>query len=450
MVMKFKSVLDIACGIRYIYSKLDICSSLSRAILLDSEMSTKIHDIEKAYDNINEVLPLLSKPTFASAINLIKIKLSELKDIRSSVIRLKEGAILDDIELFEIKSLAIINNDISSLLSQFNTESIKIYDTTQVLNLLDPDGNRITSFYLYDSYSPELTKLRRDYKQSNYQDQEITFEISKYEEIIREQLSSSLREHYLLIDNTMLSLARADILIAKCLQIKNLGLIVPNVSLNNKTEYRGLFNPEIESILKNEKREYQKTDISFCSEIPLLITGSNMGGKTVTLKTLALSQLLFQFGFGIPATEALITPVSEIYLSCGDDQDYRVGLSSFAAEMKRVDKMIKSLRRGRFILSLTDEPARTTNPVEGSALAEALITILSKYRSMNILTTHYNISNPSCSRLRVKGFENGKMNYSLVEDTGTEAPHEALLIAESLEIDPEWVELAQKELNKRN
>ncbi|HCV16294.1 MAG TPA: hypothetical protein DF637_08175 [Rikenellaceae bacterium] len=175
-----------------------------------------------------------------------------------------------------------------------------------------------------------------------------------------------------------------------------------------------------------------------------------MGGKTVTLKTLALAQLLFQYGFGIPSEEAHITPVNEIYLSCGDDQDYRASLSSFAADMKRVDKMIKSLKRGRFILSLTDEPARTTNPVEGSALAESLITVLSKYRSMNVLTTHYNISNPYCTRLRVKGFENGKMNYSLVEDTGTEAPHEALLIAESLDIDSEWIELAQKELNKRN
>ena len=450
MVMKFRSVLDISCGIRHIYSQLDISSSLSRAILLDSDMNTSANAVQKNYTDIDEILPLFNNSSFVSAINHTKIKLSELKDIRNSVNRLREGAILDDIELFEIKSLAIINSEISTLLSQFNVESFKIYDTTQILNLLDPDGNRITSFYIYESYSPQLAKLRRDYKQSNYQDQEISFEISKDEERIREKLSASLRDHYLLLDNSMISLANADILIAKCLQIKSLGLVVPKVSSNEKTEYLGLFNPEIESILKKEKREYQKTDISFSSQKPLLITGSNMGGKTVTLKTLALSQLLFQFGFGIPAKEALITPVNEIFLSCGDDQDYRVGLSSFAAEMKRIDKMIKSLKRGRFILSLTDEPARTTNPVEGSALAESLITVLSKYTSMNILTTHYNIINSQCSRLRVKGFENGKMNYSLVEDTGTEAPHEALLIAESLDIDPELVELAQKELNKRN
>ena len=450
MVMKFKSVLDISCGIRYIYSLLDICSSLSRAILLESEMSTDIVDIEKSYYNINDVLALLNNPALAPAINLTKIKLSELKDIRNTITRLKEGNTLDDIELFEIKSLTIISSDISSILSRYNIESFNIHDTSNILDLLDPDGNRITSFYIYDSYNPQLARLRKDYKLTNYQDQEISFQISSYEEKIREQLSASLREHHALLDSVMQTLAQADILIAKSQQIKNLGLAVPKVSINEKTEFRGLFNPEIESILKREKREYQKIDISFGSEKPLLITGSNMGGKTVTLKTLALAQLLFQFGFGIPATLALIKPVSEVHLSCGDDQDYRVGLSSFAAEMKRVDKMIKSLRRGRFILSLTDEPARTTNPVEGSALAESLITILSKHRSMNILTTHYNIINPDCTRLRVKGFDNGKMNYSLVEDTGTEAPHEALLIAESLGIDTEWVELAQKELNKRN
>ena len=361
MVMKFKSVLDISCGIRYIYSLLDICSSLSRANLLESEMSTEIDDIEKSYNNINDVLALLNNQALAPAINLTKIKLSELKDIRNTITRLKDGNTLDDIELFEIKSLTIINSDISSILSRYNIELFNIHDTTQILNLLDPDGNRITSFYIYDSYNPQLTRLRKDYKLTNYQDQEISFQISRYEEKIREQLSASLREHCALLDNVMHTLAQADILIAKSQQIKNLGLVVPKISINEKTEFRGLFNPEIESILKKEKREYQKIDISFVSEKPLLITGSNMGGKTVTLKTLA--QLLFQFGFGIPATEALIKPVSEVYLTCGDDQDYKVGLSSFAAEMKRVDKMIKSLRRGRFILSLTDETARTTNPV---------------------------------------------------------------------------------------
>lgn len=448
--MRFRSVLDIPCGIRHIYSNLTICSPLSRALLLESEMHIDVHSINREYTNLKETTELLNKQDFANRCERLRIKLSQLKDIRNSVKRLNEGSTLDDIELFEVKSLALINYDVNEILSPFNLSSVKLTDLKEVLNILDPDVTRITSFYVYDSYSQTLTKLRRDYKLSGYSDNEIAFKISEEEQSIRERLSSNLVVYAKEIINAMNSLAYTDILLAKATQIRELGLIIPEISDNKTTSYRALFNPEIVDILKKEKREYQRTDITFGSESPLLITGSNMGGKTVTLKTLALAQYLFQFGFGIPATEAEIAPVSEIFLSCGDEQDYRAGLSSFAAEMKRIDKMIKSLRRGKFILSLTDEPARTTNPVEGEALARSLISILSGHSVMSVMTTHYNIKSSKCRRLRVVGFENGKMNYSLVHDSGEESPHEALMIAESLGIDPEWIALAQKIIKNEN
>ena len=65
-----------------------------------------------------------------------------------------------------------------------------------------------------------------------------------------------------------------------------------------------------------------------------------------------------------------------------------------------------------------------------------------------VMTTHYDIEPGTAHCLRVKGFDNGSMNYSLVEVAGGEVPHEALTIAQSLGIDSEWIDLARKELDE--
>ena len=168
-----------------------------------------------------------------------------------------------------------------------------------------------------------------------------------------------------------------------------------------------------------------------------------MGGKTVVLKTLTLCQYLFQFGFGIPAGEATIALKDEIYFCIGDEQSVEKGLSSFAAEMKNIDAVIKASREGRKILALIDEPARTTNPVEGTALVSALLSVLAGDNVSLIMTTHYDIEPGEARCLRVRGFDQGVMNYELVEVLDGEVPHEALNIAQSLGIDPQWLNKAR-------
>jgi len=164
------------------------------------------------------------------------------------------------------------------------------------------------------------------------------------------------------------------------------------------------------------------------------------------LKTLTLCQYLFQFGFGIPASEAGIVPRQEIFFCIGDDQSIERGLSSFAAEMKNIDAVIKASRQNKKLLALIDEPARTTNPTEGAALVSALLQILADKPMSLIMTTHYDIEPGDSHCLRVKGFANGQMNYELVEVHDGEVPHEALTIAESLGIDSEWISEARNRL----
>ena len=163
---------------------------------------------------------------------------------------------------------------------------------------------------------------------------------------------------------------------------------------------------------------------------------------------MTLCQYLFQFGFGIPAKEAGIAIKDDIMFCIGDEQSIEKGLSSFAAEMKNIDAVIKASREKRRLLALIDEPARTTNPTEGTALVQALLKVLAPRRMSLVMTTHYDIEPGSAHCLRVKGFDNGLMNYSLVEVEDGEVPHEALNIAQSLGIDQEWITLAREELKE--
>ena len=96
------------------------------------------------------------------------------------------------------------------------------------------------------------------------------------------------------------------------------------------------------------------------------------------------------------------------------------------------------------------EPARTTNPTEGTALVSALVKVLRGETVSLVMTTHYDIEPTDAHCLRVKGFDNGAMNYELVEVQDGEVPHEALNIAESLGIDSEWIETAREILNLSN
>lgn len=177
--------------------------------------------------------------------------------------------------------------------------------------------------------------------------------------------------------------------------------------------------------------------------------GTNMGGKTVVIKTIALCQYLFQLGFGIPAQSAKIMLQNAVFLCTTDEQSIYKGLSSFAAEMKNINEIVKASRTEKDFLALVDEPARTTNPTEGTALVSALVKILQDRKMSLVIVTHYNINTYDNRCLRVKGFEDGKMNYELVEVMNGEVPHEALNIAESLGVDEEWLAESRKSLSRQ-
>ena len=274
------------------------------------------------------------------------------------------------------------------------------------------------------------------------QQDDLLLRASELEEGVRKDLSGQLHPFATAIEMAQIALAQIDVYLAKAKQMKQMGLTFPTISNDGTSRYVSMFNPQVKNALAVHGRSFQPVDIAYCKQ-PTLITGANMGGKTVVLKTLTMCQLLFQFGFGIPAASAQIAVKDEIYFCIGDEQSVEKGLSSFAAEMKNIDAVIKASRKNKKLLALIDEPARTTNPTEGAALVTALLTVLAGKDMSLVMTTHYDIEPGEARCLRVKGFENGEMDYQLVEVQDGEVPHEALNIAQSLGIDSEWINIAR-------
>lgn len=445
--MQLKNVIESPCGLRFMLDKLDLQSGFARSWLLDMSMMTSASEIEASHDVTRRFVNFVNTIDHTHLTTLL-FRLQGVKDIRTTIKNLRQVATLDDIELFEVKHLSILSTEVRNFLTEHGmADAVHIPVLDEVISILDPDGLKIASFYIYDSYCAELQQLRKRMRQQPDNQDELLVEAAEIEETVRRDLTHKLHSHVDDIEHALVALAHVDINLARARQVIDENLCIPVISADGANHYTAMFHPQVKDALSRRGKAFQPVNIGFADH-PTLITGANMGGKTVVLKTLTLCQYLFQFGFGVPANAATIAIKDDIYFCIGDEQSIERGLSSFAAEMKNIDAVIKASRENRKILALIDEPARTTNPTEGTALVQALLKVLGNRRMSLVMTTHYDIEPGTAHCLRVKGFENGSMNYSLVEVEDGEVPHEALNIAQSLGVDHEWIDLARLELEK--
>ena len=454
-----RSIIDKVNGMRYMVESLELCSSLAKRHLLSSEYLYAEESLAKEIENVDEMFSIAKDAVNTDLIEKLKMKLGHILDIRGSLNNIANAAVLDDIQLFEVKRFALLVSEINELLSSIDYKTVVLPSLEKVIDILDPDKKRIAHFYIYPSYSNVLAGLRK--KQESLKDEnpdeceEIRLKCLEIEDEIRQNISRELYEYAKPLMEALDSVAYIDILLAKAIQADKMSLCKPKMSVDN-TSYEGLFNPQLKEVLLAQSKDFQEIDICLY-ESPCLITGANMAGKTVVLKTIALAQYLFQFGFFVPAKNAEIVPVEDIMMSIGDDQSEMNGLSSFAAEMLNINAIIKAVHSGKKVLALIDELARTTNPEEGRAIVNATIDILENGNIRSLVTTHYNGLDTSCRKLRVKGLMTDKitsdvtienindyMDYSLVENNDDIVPMEALRIAAVLGVDKQLLEKADK------
>lgn len=200
---------------------------------------------------------------------------------------------------------------------------------------------------------------------------------------ILKNLSGLAREEIDSINNIANALTRLDFLQAKAKLAKQMKASEPKLTQDHSLELRNARHPLIdpEKVVPNDIRLGGDFDT-------MLITGPNTGGKTITLKTAGLLQLMAQSGLFIPAEEGSKVGVfKEVYADIGDEQSIEQSLSTFSSHINDIIAIMKNVDKETLVL--IDEIGAGTDPEEGASLAISILDFLRKKDAKIMVTTHY-------------------------------------------------------------
>jgi len=182
------------------------------------------------------------------------------------------------------------------------------------------------------------------------------------------------------------------------------------------------------------------------------ITGPNTGGKTVTLKTLGLAALMAKVGLFVCAREPVELPwFDQVLADIGDEQSLEQSLSTFSGHIRRISRILEAMTEHSLVL--LDEVGAGTDPVEGSALAIALLQYLANHASLSIATTHF--GELKALKYQNERFENASVEFDEVSLSptyrllwGIPGRSNALTIARRLGLKPEVVDEAKTQVGE--
>jgi DNA mismatch repair ATPase MutS len=483
-------------------------------------------------DRVAEIMRLIN--TQRSVFVEIRTNMRQVKDIRKSVERCIAGGVLSVVEFFELKNFVYIVKSISASQKSIQwvmPDKYKVNELQWVEAILDPEKTGIKTFYIYDSYSEELCKIRKQKALCEHKldilkkeaakaaedelgipvrtNGEITvsksqcalldrlknnaalqavgetyinvtyrvrpsndmlelikgIEEMKGEEVIQEALilerissEISLRGNEIL--EAMEAIAEFDLAVAKAYLANGYSGVKPLICEDAKLSIVNGRHPLVEAGLRKKGKSFTPVSVNLDRGVSL-ITGANMGGKTVSLKMVGLLAAMVQYGFLVPAEHMEVCMNAYIYISAGDEQSIDMGLSTFGAEIRSVNEaLVKSGEKG---LILIDELARGTNPHEGYAISKAIIDYLADKPGITVITTHFDgLVRKGIRHLQVKGLRNidfnsikdsdeisKYMDYTLIEVEGeSKVPQDAINISRLMGIPEEILQQAEEIMNK--
>lgn len=461
--MKIKDLIKKDPGFLYVIDNMELMSSAGRRLMLNSPFMTDATALAAEWDRLARAVKTISNTDTTHSYNDLRHCLMQLHDLQGTLLSLSAHTTLNEVELFELKNLAHLCNKARTALAELTlSDMLPLPDLSEVFSLLDPDTTGIANFYIYDSYDIRLAPLRRELKALQEHDgdpQRISQLLAEQNDIQQEvcvKLSDNLRNHHSALATAMEQMAYIDFLLAKADLATRWNLCRPQIC--DRLHFQNLINPRLRDRNIQANLRYQPVSIDISNGVTL-ITGANMAGKTVLLKSVGTAQTMIQCGFYAPAETADTMIFDDVASSIGDEQNEMNGLSSYASEIIKISNILQRSRNERLLI-LIDEPARTTNPVEGKALVQAIITILEQEPSVSLITTHYGQLGSTCRRLRVRGFVEDMadvpltpqnisrfIDYSLTDDQADDVPHEALRIADILGCDSRMIDLARHNIN---
>lgn len=436
----------------FLFSVRDIESVLVRKKIEDYDIIA-VEELEKYLDPEN---------TGVCTFYIYDSYSKELKDIRQEM-RDVEG----DIKKAKKAVKEKVEEDIKVRINPDGTVTIPKENIELIEKLKDyPYLSYISENYLYAKYSLKKSEdmLLLENKLLVLKDKE-----EKEEERIRRILTDKVNTSAKKLWRNIANIGKLDFLLAKVILAIELKAIKPNIVLDHVLSIKNGRHPKIEENLNIKGLKFTPISVSLREGVTV-ITGANMGGKTVSLKLIGLLACMAQHGLFVPAEEMTLGLNGFIKTSIGDLQSIDRGLSTFGSEIKLIEEAIEIADdRG---LILVDELARGTNPREGYAISKAIVQYLMGKSSITIMTTHYDnigdmegilhlqvvgLSNVDFKELESKLHElsserleiiNALMNYELMEvEKVAHVPKDAINIARIMGLSSEIIKLAEKNLD---
>ena len=219
--------------------------------------------------------------------------------------------------------------------------------------------------------------------------QNLVFEESEEIKKILSQLTDYLRPQLDLIKNYQSYLIHIDTIFARARYAQTINGLLPIFSEHREVELKNAYHPLLYRTHQLENKKTFPQDIHLHSQSRIVvISGPNAGGKSITLKTVGLLQLMLQSGILIPVHEkSRVCWFDNILTDIGDNQSIENHLSTYSYRLKNMKGFLKKCDDKT--LFLIDEFGTGSDPELGGALAEVILEDFYERQSFGLITTHY-------------------------------------------------------------
>ena len=227
----------------------------------------------------------------------------------------------------------------------------------------------------------------------------------KEEEKILADLSALLTDHLLVLRDDARNMAELDFIFARAQLALDQNAVKPIFNQNHVIRIIKGRHPLI------DPKKVVPIDLTIGEEYDMIVvTGPNTGGKTVTLKTVGLFELMGMAGLHIPAGErSELSVFREVFADIGDEQSIEQNLSTFSSHMTSIVDILR--RADRRCLCLFDELGSGTDPTEGAALAISILNFMHVRKITTLATTHY--AELKLYAMRTEGITNASCEFDV-------------------------------------
>ncbi len=265
-----------------------------------------------------------------------------------------------------------------------------IIDNHRVLAVLAMYRKKVSGSLLGSSKSGNIVYIAPQATLA-YQRELQNLEYEEKQEVIRilKTLSYRIRPYTSLLESQLDYLTHLDVISSKTKYAYSINGLLPKIGENKRVYFKDAFHPILLVTHKEEKLEVvpQTIELNEKQQI-IVISGPNAGGKSITLKTIGLLQVMLQSGILIPVNEQSETTIFDTVLTdIGDNQSIENQLSTYSYRLKNMRYFLRKCNENT--LFLIDEFGTGSDPELGGALAEIFLEEFYHKKAFGIITTHY-------------------------------------------------------------